>query len=551
MADDPTATDPTASDPIDARAVDAVALGAAFAAAEAAQAAGDLAQGLTAAEQAWALTAGGSDAERLRAGQLLMHFRYRSGLLAALIDVGLDVLALMRRAELPATVLIDTLRMVVLGAADVGRFDVAMSLGHEAYRLASEGGDKGRLSLATNALGCVYDRLGDPWHAERLLLDALTIAQEAGATHAGFTALNNVTATLVSAYYLMLGNATPAEIERPLQRAVVHAEAALQTALALDDPFYLSFVRGNYGEVLLHLGRTQDARRELEAARLAARGGGFDAQAWRIDCAWGELLLREGDPAGASAVLRAVLQESAAADARMTHLRLHHALWRAERAQGRAPQALDHLERYQQLERGRMLIQLRGHSQLFVTKVEAEQVRLEARRAGERAVQAEVSARVDQLTGLGNRRELDLRWPPMVQRLQAAQLPLAVMMVDLDHFKQVNDRFGHAAGDSVLTALAKLLRENTRGDDLIIRIGGEEFLLALPEMEPERALEAGERLRQRVSQHSWELLMPGLQVTLSVGLATAPPYDLRSLIQRADAALYRAKGLGRNRVQLG
>jgi len=235
----------------------------------------------------------------------------------------------------------------------------------------------------------------------------------------------------------------------------------------------------------------------------------------------------------------------------MTRLRLHHAAWRAAREVGQTQQALDHLEQYQRLERARMLSQLRGRSQLFVTTVEAEQVRLEARRAGERAVRAEVSARVDQLTGLGNRRELEQRWPPMVQRLADGQLPLAMAMLDLDHFKQVNDRFGHAVGDAVLVALAKLLRDNTRDDDLIIRTGGEEFLLVLPEVDLIGALHVCDRMRQRVAAHGWELLCPSLQVTVSVGLTAAPPYDLRTLIQRADAALYEAKRTGRNRVHTG
>ena len=322
-------------------------------------------------------------------------------------------------------------------------------------------------------------------------------------------------------------------------------------AKALGDPFYLAFVLANRGELLVHLGRIAEARIDIETATRVSGDGGFDAQSWRIGCTLGELHLSEGDPAGAWLHLQAALQAAAAADARSTRLRLHHALWRAARALGQPQLALDHLEQYQQLERARMLSQLQGRSQLFVTTVEAEQVRLEARLAGERAARAEVSARVDQLTGLGNRRELDLSWAPLAQRVQQQGLPLALAMLDLDHFKQVNDRFGHAVGDHVLVALAKLLRDNTRDDDLIIRTGGEEFLLVLPEVGPVRALEACERLRHCVAAHGWELLTPGLQVSISIGVAAAPPYDLRTLIERADAALYAAKHDGRNRVHMG
>jgi len=524
----------------------------ALAQAEAAQAAGALSEGLDAAERAWAQSAGADAARRLRAGRLLLHFRYRSGALWGLVDAGLEVLPLMRDdPAVPAAELFDTLRLVVLGAADVGRFEEAMALGHEAHRRAQAADDRARVSLAINALGCVYERIGDPWHAERLLLDALSLGRDAGDAKAVFAALNNLTATLVGAYYL-LGEETPeAERQALLARALPHAAEALAMAQALVDPFPLAFARGNRGEVLLHLGRVAEARADLEASIALCRQSGFEAQAWRIGVSLGELHLREGDPRGAWDHLQQALQASADADARNTQLRLHHAAWRAARRLGQPEQALHHLERFQALEHARLLSQLRGRSQLFVTTVEAEQVRLEAERAGERAARAEVHARIDQLTGLGNRRELELRWAPLVQRLQAEGLPLSLAMIDLDHFKQVNDHFGHAVGDAVLVALAKLLQENLRGDDLIIRIGGEEFLLVLPEAGLERAQEVCERLRQRVAGHGWEQVAPGLRVRLSIGLAAAPPYDRRALVGRADTALYAAKRGGRDRVQLG
>jgi diguanylate cyclase (GGDEF)-like protein len=310
-------------------------------------------------------------------------------------------------------------------------------------------------------------------------------------------------------------------------------------------------VRGNLGELRVQLGQLDEAGIDLAAAMTLAREGGFEAQTWRIACSQAELLLARGQAQAAWQLLLPVQQAAAAANVRTTHLRLHHTLWRAARAQGLEAQALHHLEQYVALERWRMLAQSRGHSQVFVTQVEAEQVRLEARRAAERATQAEVHARVDPLTGLGNRRELEQRWAPLAQRLCDASLPLAVAMLDLDHFKQVNDRFGHLIGDAVLVALAKLLRDNLRLDDLIIRTGGEEFLLVLPETDAARAFEVCERLRQCVAAHGWELLAPGLQVQLSIGVALAPPYELRPLIERADAALYAAKQGGRNQVQGG
>jgi diguanylate cyclase len=161
-----------------------------------------------------------------------------------------------------------------------------------------------------------------------------------------------------------------------------------------------------------------------------------------------------------------------------------------------------------------------------------------------------LEARRDPLTRLGNRREVDDRWPVLVAQCRANGKPLAVAMLDLDRFKQINDRFGHAIGDDVLVAMARLLRENTRSADIGARVGGEEFLLVLPDTDSHGAFEICERLRQRVATYPWNELAEGLSVTLSIGLACAPPYDPDELTARADAALYDAKTQGRNCVAL-
>ncbi|MFT3818809.1 MAG: diguanylate cyclase [Rubrivivax sp.] len=521
--------------------------------AEAARAEGRLPEGLAAAEQAWRLAADAPPAQRLSAGLLLLHFRYRTGALGTLVDTGTQVLPLLREAPELAAQLDETLRMLVLSASDVGRFEEALAFGHEVHQRALQADDSRRLSLATNALGCIYERMGDPWHGERLMLDALALARQQGHPHAMLVALNNLTATLIGAHYLLQGGAPDDEAAQVLQRALPHADEAMQIAAGGGEPYPVALVRGNRGEVLTLQGRLAEAWPDLAAAAELSRRHGFDALSWRIACSTGEHHLRSGAPEAAWTLLQQALQASAvaAAAARMTRLRLHHAAYRAARALGRPQQALEQLEQYQQLERVRLLSQLRGRSQLFVTTVEAEQVRLEARRAGERAARAEVSARVDELTGLGNRRELEQRWTPLAQRLQAEQRPLALAMMDIDHFKQVNDRFGHAVGDTVLVAMAALLRDNMRSDDLIIRTGGEEFLLVLPEVDRDAALHICDRMRQRVAAHEWGRLNPGLTVSVSVGVAAAPPYELRALIERADAALYEAKRAGRNCVRGG
>lgn len=122
-------------------------------------------------------------------------------------------------------------------------------------------------------------------------------------------------------------------------------------------------------------------------------------------------------------------------------------------------------------------------------------------------------------------------------------------MCDIDHFKQINDRFSHALGDEVLRRIARVFRETARQDDLLCRYGGEEFLLLLPETDLAGAQVLAERLRSAVAEHPWNTLHPELDVTLSIGLAELEAaYDADMLLRSADMRLYEAKRQGRDRV---
>ena len=515
--------------------------------AEVARAAGDLATGLAAASHAWSALPETDLPRRRRAGLLRTHFLYRSGRLGDLVEAGLEVLPLLR-AEGPATEVIDLLRIVAICACDSNRLDVAQRCAQEAHRLALGLGDVGRLSLAVNTMGCFFERTGDPWQAERLLHEARTLAQTQSDSHPKFAALNNLAAVLIGSFHMLRDAVGSEEASEPLRRALPFAREALTISLKSGDPFFRAFTLGNLGEILVNLGHADEADTTLTRAHDEALRGGFDAQRWRIAVARGEWQLLQGQPQAAWDVLDSALQESSANNVRMTHLRLHHTLWRAGRELGRHADALAHLQAYLQLERMRTVTQQRAQSELFVTRLEAEQMRVEAHRHRTLARELEADVRRDPLTGLGNRRELERRWPQLLAQAAADNTLLAVAMLDLDRFKQVNDARGHAVGDRVLVALAGLLRTHTRAADLVARMGGEEFLLALPDTSPERALEVCERLREQVAAYDWSALAPGLQVTISAGLACSPPGDRDTLIETADAALYRAKSAGRNRV---
>jgi diguanylate cyclase (GGDEF)-like protein len=163
------------------------------------------------------------------------------------------------------------------------------------------------------------------------------------------------------------------------------------------------------------------------------------------------------------------------------------------------------------------------------------------------AAEAQKLAMTDSLTGLANRRCV-LDWLDRLTRACAEEeLSLALVMFDIDHFKSINDCFGHPTGDAVLQRVAQIARQQVRGDDVIGRIGGEEFLWLLPDIGTSGARQRAEQLRAAIEHGTARGELP--QATVSLGLAQFRPGDSADrLLARADAALYQAKQGGRNKV---
>ncbi len=158
-------------------------------------------------------------------------------------------------------------------------------------------------------------------------------------------------------------------------------------------------------------------------------------------------------------------------------------------------------------------------------------------------------ASTDGMTQLNNRRQFDLMAAAEFERAARYQRPLSFLILDIDHFKSVNDRFGHDVGDKVIMAVAKVCRHGVRGNDIAGRLGGEEFGILLPETEGDEALLFAERLRAEVAALELDAGAERLAVTISVGLASREDAStLELLYKHADLALYDAKHAGRNRV---
>jgi two-component system, cell cycle response regulator len=158
----------------------------------------------------------------------------------------------------------------------------------------------------------------------------------------------------------------------------------------------------------------------------------------------------------------------------------------------------------------------------------------------------------DSLTDVFNHRHaVDLIQQEVLRVARYREGDLSVLMLDIDHFKAINDELGHLAGDTVLREMARLLREGLRSVDSVGRYGGEEFVLVLPQTRPDEARQTAERLRHLIEQHTFKTGEQITRITVSVGVATFPSERVdsaASLLREADEALYRAKEQGRNRV---
>ena len=191
---------------------------------------------------------------------------------------------------------------------------------------------------------------------------------------------------------------------------------------------------------------------------------------------------------------------------------------------------------------------------LFIIKDIAEQKRLEEELRSSNIILEKLSV-TDGLTGLYNHRYFQKILQEEFQRSRRFQTYLALILLDLDDFKQVNDTYGHQAGDQVLIQLSEIMRESIREVDTPVRYGGEEFAIVLPQTEVDSAIYVAERLKEAIERSPrFQEIEPGLTITASLGLCGYPDpgcHSAEDLIRYADKAMYRAKQIGKNRVVVG
>lgn len=387
--------------------------------------------------------------------------------------------------------------------------------------------DLARQSTTLLALGRLLLKDGELSHAAAHLTQAVELSRQTG----------NLRDLCDALHGLALAHHACAELGAAHQALTEAHELATRA----DDSQRLATVQLAIGKTLMGQGQLDSARISLEA--MLARAEQLQATALRAD---------------AHQALSSIAEDRSDYQLALQHFRSFHQL----RETLHGEQAQQHLrgllirKQVQQLQR--LADDERHRSQALSSELDAARQADQEKQMLLQQLSAQTEmlhqlSREDGLTGVANRRWLDLQLAQEFERARRFAHPLSVAMLDLDHFKSINDRFTHLTGDKVLRAVATLLRDTCRRSDIVARYGGEEFMLVLVETPITQAARLCEKLRQRVEQFDWSALHPDLtQVTLSIGLESNAHFDeLEALCTAVDTQLYEAKHQGRNRVCSG
>jgi diguanylate cyclase (GGDEF)-like protein len=383
--------------------------------------------------------------------------------------------------------------------------------------LTIDSGNRWEETISRNDLACYYQETGDLEAAEREIERALAVGDAVPPPHS--FALGLVYSTRAD---IRLLGGRAAEALADAERAI-----ALLTANAEANPYVLGVTVRAEVQARMTLGQFDDAQQSGEGALTWLGDRVPQIRSLILATLATELRAAGRVEAAYDALARsAELEREAFGELSELQLSLERATLETSAAR---------LESDELAAKNRELAQ--AHAELVLRTKQLESLQEQLRDQADR----------DWLTGLHNRRYLARELErPAHDRFGA---PLTLAVLDLDHFKSINDGFGHAAGDQVLVRVAGLLLDVLRETDIVVRSGGEEFLVLMPATDAAAGRAACERIREAVEDEAWKRIAPGLRVTASVGLAsTDAPGDLEALVNLADQRLYDAKRAGRNCV---
>ena len=439
-----------------------------------------------------------------------------------------------------------------LGACMVqqGRYQDGFEALHQAQRSFEALGMKRRAARALNYLAVIHEELGDYHRAFEVYREALECAVADGDADMQGRVLANHGEALVNW-------GAPEQGLPVLARAVEVLRAV--------------GAHWHYGWCLLAIGRIHHSRSdgdkalEFHQAALQAVELGHSPRA-RVEvyAGLGELHSQRGQHAEGKRWLDKALTLATSLGIRREIFKTHKALSEAHKRAGEFELALKHHEQFHAVRSG--VFDELARERVATLKAEFELERVLEARERERLSTAELHAKYEQLeqraetlshlsvrdglTGLFNRRHFEEALGVELQRARTFGQTLCLALLDIDHFKRINDSYSHVVGDAVLRSIAQVLQKELRASDVAARYGGEEFVLILPHTGLDGARIAAEKVRVAIATTQWGHLTPGREVTASLGLAEwklgESPTDF---VRRADQALYAAKAGGRNRVR--
>ena len=529
---------------------------------------GDYRGGAELARRAAALAdSAGDQPGRARALQSLADQLLRLGETESAIGVCGEAVDLLESAHDEVGVC-STLTVQALAYNRLTLHEEALGALDQARDIAQRRGDRMLLYWVHNRTGLVHDGMGDFRQGAEFLMSAVSMVDGMD-DEARFCIFNNLGDNAVHRVPQLRDAGDEATADAALAQALTYADAALGLARSAEHPYRQAISLDNCGMLRALAGDFTGAFAMLGEAREIAVTHGY--RHLELDALQHEAQIRLmlGEYVPAVEGLHAALEHAYAAGERP--LAIHRELSTAYELVGDYAAALRHYRLFHDLEiqarndvaatRARMMIH---HFELDNARLEANNARLETELHRVRSLELEADkltlqreaaelgrrAHEDALTGLANRRLAQRRLPELMTAATEGGRPLCLAVADVDHFKSVNDRFGHPLGDEVLRRVAAILRANVPAGDLIARFGGEEFLIAFDGLALPQAAGLCERIRAAVAGYPWATIRAGLAVTISVGAVelTAGADDML-LIAQADQQLYAAKHNGRNRVE--
>jgi diguanylate cyclase (GGDEF)-like protein len=434
-----------------------------------------------------------------------------------------------------------------------GDYPAALEFGLKSLKLAREIEHPERTAWCIDLVASTYK---DPAHVIEMYQEAFDIFMKLGTLEGQSRILNNWAFTLKE----------KKEHEKALELAYKSLALAEQANLKSD----ISNASATIGEILTDMGKYSEAQTRLQDATLLFNEYNRDISSVYLLVDLGQVHLEQNNLDKAEQMLNYALEVSEKMEMRNEQSRCHLYLSQVFERQVNFEKALEHYKKFQSLRESisgegalKQLAALRVSHQIETAQRDAEIHRLQKEKLQIEldehkrihAILEDLATR-DPLTNLFNRRHFLLLAEQEWKRAQRYKHPLCALMMDVDHFKQINDQHGHAAGDKALTTVANVVRSSLRSTEIAGRYGGDEFIVLLPETTPVNALLVAKRICQTITEYTISTDVGIIELTSSIGVASLTKENhlmtrsLSELLSHADKALYNAKNAGRGQAQL-